>query len=362
MKKTSPEIQELIEAVKYRPAVSLIMPFEPKMDAKSELVHSLKIAAGKIERELSGNYPKEIANIVMIKLNRCIKNLNFSTHKKSIAIYVSPIVEKIMYLEIPVKEKIVVNESFEIRDLVYCKKDLQKYLLLLLSSQAYKIFLGDTNSLINIVSSGTDSAFTDSHDLPERVANFSDTTERKEIILNKFLYLVDNTLNIILKAYPLPLFVLGAKKIAGHFKAITKNTSAVIEYVHGNYEEASVVELQQLLQPYLANWKKIKQKTLLNLLEDANGKKKLALGIQDVWKQASKKNGRLLVVEKNYNYAAVYGSSKEDIYPEAETTFSTIKDAVDDVIEKVLENGGDVEFTEAGTLKHYDRIALIQYY
>ena len=42
--------------------------------------------------------------------------------------------------------------------------------------------------------------------------------------------------------------------------------------------------------------------------------------------------------------------------------FSYIKDAVDTLIEKVLENGGDVEFVEPGMLKDYNHLALIQYY
>jgi hypothetical protein len=42
--------------------------------------------------------------------------------------------------------------------------------------------------------------------------------------------------------------------------------------------------------------------------------------------------------------------------------FSCIRDAVDDVIEKVLENGGDVEFADKDLLKDYQQIALIKYY
>jgi hypothetical protein len=41
---------------------------------------------------------------------------------------------------------------------------------------------------------------------------------------------------------------------------------------------------------------------------------------------------------------------------------SYIKDAVDDIIEKMLEYGGDVEFVDEGVLKDYDHIALIKYY
>ena len=36
-----------------------------------------------------------------------------------------------------------------------------------------------------------------------------------------------------------------------------------------------------------------------------------------------------------------------------------IKNAVDEVIDKVLENGGDVEFVDDNLLKNYQHIALI---
>ena len=70
--------------------------------------------------------------------------------------------------------------------------------------------------------------------------------------------------------------------------------------------------------------------------------------MRDVWREAMGHKGRLLVVEKNYMYAAQHGGSEEIIYKTTEpyNKFSYIKDAVDDVIEKVLENGGDVEFVD----------------
>ncbi|MBK6634610.1 MAG: hypothetical protein IPG38_10090 [Chitinophagaceae bacterium] len=63
-------------------------------------------------------------------------------------------------------------------------------------------------------------------------------------------------------------------------------------------------------------------------------------------------------------YAAERGSSDEIIYKAIKpyNRYSYIKDAVDDVIEKVLENGGDVEFVDEGVLKEYQHIALILFY
>jgi len=360
----SPEIQELIGAVHYRPAVSVIMPFEPKMGLKAELSHALEKAVDKVERELMENFPDDMSMLVIGKLKSLIKNLNYNTYKKSIAIFVSPVFEKLLYLDIAVEEKIIIDESFEIRDLVYSKKELHKYLVLLVSGKESRIFLGNTNSFVRIVSNTPESVYAYINDVPEKTANFSDMPERKEIIMDKFLLHIDNSLNTILQAYRLPLFVLGPERILGHFKKLTKHAGAVIEYVHGNYEEASLPELKEILAPHIADWKKVKQKDLLNQLEEAAGKKKLAAGMKDVWHEAMNHKGRLLVVEKNYMYAAEHGSTEDVIY-EAEkpySKFSYIKDAVDDVIEKVLETGGDVEFVDEGLLSDHQHIVLILYY
>ena len=72
----------------------------------------------------------------------------------------------------------------------------------------------------------------------------------------------------------------------------------------------------------------------------------------------------MLVVEKNYMFPAQHSSSADKIekLEEPYNRFSYIKDAVDDVIERVLDNGGDVEFVDEGLLKEYEKIVLINYY
>jgi len=360
----TPEIREVIEAVHYLPAVSIIIPFEPKMSLKTELAHSLKTAADKVEQELHENYPDEMGVLVMQKLRAIIKDLNFNTHKKSIAIYVSPVFEKVLYLDIAVEEKIIVDESFEIRDLVYSKKQLHKYLVLILSGKESRMYIGNSTTFVRIVSNTPETVYAYINEIPGKVANFSDMADRKEIVMEKFLHQIDNALDIILNAYRLPLFVLGTERISGHFKKITKHGGAVIAYVHGNFEEASLKQLKEILEPYITDWKKVEERDLLNQLEDAAGKKKLAIGMRDVWREAMLHKGRLLVVEKNFMYAALHGSNEEVIYKAVEpyNKFSYIKDAVDDVIEKVLGNSGDVEFVDKDVLRDYHHIAMVKYY
>ena len=79
------------------PSVSLIIPFEPKMNNKTELNDRLKTAADKIEKELVQSYSEEKARPVIKKLRRLTQDFNYNGHNKNIAIFVSPLIEKVYY-------------------------------------------------------------------------------------------------------------------------------------------------------------------------------------------------------------------------------------------------------------------------
>lgn len=358
------EIREVMGALHYRPSISIILPFEPKMNLKTELSYSLKMAVKKVEEELEEYYPGELAAQVMKKLNTLVKNLDFHTYKKSIALFVSPVFEKVLYLDVPVEEKIIIDETFEIRDLVYCKKQVHKYLVLQLSGKESRMYLGNTNALVRIISDRPEHIEAYRNDVAERTANFSDTAERKEIVLTKFLQHIDQSLDIVLRAYQLPLFVMGTDRIVGHFKQITRHEKSIVETIRGNYEESSPAALRAVLAPYINNWKKVREKDLLNQIDEAAGRKKLAVGMKSVWQEASHKKGQLLLVEKNYMFPAQLGAKPDMIekIEEPYNHFAHIRDAVDDVIERVLDNGGDVEFVDEGVLDPYEKIVLIKYY
>src|SRR6185312_1036626 len=80
------------------PSVSIFLPFNPKMDSKRDITKKLQIAVDKVEQQLFDNFSFEMAMLVMHKLKAILQNLNYSSHKKSLAIFVSPVFEKVFYL------------------------------------------------------------------------------------------------------------------------------------------------------------------------------------------------------------------------------------------------------------------------
>src|SRR4029079_5400922 len=116
---------------------------------------------------------------MMKKLEVIVSNLNYSTHKRSIAIYANPVFEKVLYLDMPVEERIIVGESFGIRDLIYCKKQINKYLILLLGSKESRMYLVDSNTFVKIISDSPVAVYKPIHEVPESLINFCNISEQK---------------------------------------------------------------------------------------------------------------------------------------------------------------------------------------
>lgn len=357
------EEKEILNVPHSYPSVSVILPFEPKMTSRKSLENLIQQAMDKVKEQLVAAGTDE-AMTVIEKIGELVSQLNYNTYKKSVAFFVSPLLQKTYYLDIAVEEKIIIDSSFEIRDLVFSKKDIHKYLVLVLSSSHSKIFLGNTTEFIRLVSNTPVSTGALHEEMPEKVSNFSTVQDMHEKVLHRFLHHVDHGLSIILNAYDLPLFVLGPEKITGHYRKLSHHTQRISGYLSGNFDDATEAAIRDAIKPLVCDWKKVKQEDLLHHLEEASSIHKLTTGMRDVWKTAAEKRGRLLIVEKNFVCPARYGKTEADIDPDnkPDNMQPLIKDAVDDVIEKVLACGGDVEFVDEGLLSDYEHIALIRYY
>lgn len=357
-------VRELLENDSYPPCVSILLPFQVKVNPEVELALSLKSVFSQAEKILKENYPDEVVSRIMFNLRNLVPDIKPDLRKKSIALFASLVYTKVVFLDVPVEEHIFVGENYEVRDLIYSRKELDKFLVLLISSKQSKLMLGDSTTLIKLNAGLPESIHETIWDIANRMVNYSDSAKKKEVVLHKYLHKIDDALEPILSNVNFPVFVVGTERVLGHFDKLTRHGQSVVSFIRGNFEEATPHQLNEIIQPYLQEWKAKKQQQLLAMLDAAAGQKKLSCGIRDVWREAEKKNSRLLVVEKNYMISAEHGATPDVIFPTEAPLHQVmpIQDAVDDVIEKVVQSGGDVEFVDPGLLKHCNHIALVQYY
>src|SRR6185437_3491325 len=225
------------------PSLSIILPFEPKMQSKSELTSSLQSVVEKVEKKIFDNFYIDMALLVIQKLKYIIKNLDFSTHKKSIAIYVSPVFEKVLYLNVEVDERIVLDKSFHIQDLIKNKKELHQYLLLQLTEKECRIYVNESGEMQKIFFSRLENFLEYADPLYHRLKIKDCDRECVNINIEKFLRRIDNSLDYIMDSYHLPLFVIGNEEVLNHFNNVTNHAILIIENIISDYQEGDTEEI-----------------------------------------------------------------------------------------------------------------------
>jgi hypothetical protein len=179
-----------------------------------------------------------------------------------------------------------------------------------------------------------------------------------------FLRVIDKKLqaylNLNLKA---KLILSGVKKNSVYFEKISEHNDKVIANVEGNYDYENLKKFSDLVWEQVMNYREQENEKIFKKFVEAFNTGWTAWGIESVWKAAKEGKGLTLLVEKDFSHPGFIGKNDYKLlnYP-PDSLHKIITDAVDDVIEIVLKNGGNVVFLENGKLNDYKNIGLLLRY
>ncbi|MDQ8704583.1 hypothetical protein RCO28_19110 [Streptomyces sp. LHD-70] len=90
-------------------------------------------------------------------------------------------------------------------------------------------------------------------------------------------------------------------------------------------------------------------------LDAARGRKAYAAGLDEVWEAATSGRVELLVVEEHFR--ATVRAGEGHLIPAGDDDLDAVQDIVDDLVESVLEAGGEVQFVPDESLADGGRVA-----
>jgi hypothetical protein len=347
------------------PAISIILPVHPQFpDIKIDSEHMIAILKN-VEEQLKGKFANQISDNLLQKVKRVISEIPNNHLSKSLLIFISQESERVLSLPFTVKEKVIVDDSFEVRDLIYATQKDKNYLLLIISQNNVKTFIGDLFRIAAVEYPGMPENIHDQwhqHSYPGW--DYLDTKAFEEKNLRNYLRFIDEVVEQVMKQNEYPVVVMGDIKLLGYFRQHTRNAKNIIGYVEGNYDHVSLPEIKKKAEPVIEKLIKDEEAKALIKLQGAASTDLYSAGITEVWRAAAEGKGKLLLVEKDYHVQARHGDDAFTIVPDNSNTnpHNILLDAVDDVIELVLSKNGDVVFVDNGELNMYNRIALITRY
>lgn len=342
------------------PALSILLPTHRTSPDNKQDPIVVKNLVSEAKTRLGEEYSQRELEPLLKNLDNLVETIDYSYGLCGLALYVSHDFAKLYYLAFPVQARVVIDKTFATRDLVYGLHRQLQYWVLLLSRGSSRLLAGTGDILEEV----EDDYFTLAMTGPggtEALPADTDSSYRDDR-QRRFIQEVDRAFGTYNEGENLPLVVGGVDRLVSFFQEVSQHSAAIAGTLLGNFDRASISELTPQVWEIMQTVREAKQNQALTSLDEAVSAQKFVSTVGEAWRLVQEGRGKLLVVEKSYHEPAIISTNGGiELVAEPGGT-EVIDDAVDEIIEVVLANGGEVALVEDGTLSQHQRIALVLRY
>jgi hypothetical protein len=292
-----------------------------------------------------------------------VAQIDYRRTLEGLALFVNRDFARKFYLPFSVKEKVLVDETFAVRDLVFALNHSPRYWVLVLSRKGARLYDGFRDTLIEVTTDGFPVTQKVSPAKPLQSGFGLDRSKHRHGRHRQFLRQVDGVFNQMTADDPLPLVVMGTKRSLAYFNEVSTSKALIVAALTGQYDRTPVKKLADLVWPLIKAHLDRQKKRALEELEAAIGAQRYVSGIGEVWRLAQEGRAATLLVEEHFHYPAQVDSSGLHLKAaEDPTAPDAFDDAVDELIQVVLAKNGQVVFVDNEALQAHQRVAVILRY
>lgn len=368
------QINELL-AERGQTCLSILLPMHRLSPERRTDIIETKKAIQKAKEFIKLKYPEfKMQQLFFSGLDELTEKIDFTHNDRGLGLFISPRIKKLVKFPFPVRKKIILTNSFEIRDLLYSHYYTGPYYLLHLSEKIIRFYSGRTNALEEIKDDFFPYQVIDNYEYahPSRAQASSghaalQSIEKDKSIIEKsrrqeVFHHADRQIKKILPT-EVPLILCGTKNELGLYKKISTVLNHLAGTITGNYTHTSLSLLGDKAWFKVKNYLEKNKLDVIHNFRERIGRGLAAEGVEAVWKAAKAGQGMTLLMEKDFAKPAFVDLNDYNIHlkPPAHH-FNIISDVVDDIAETVLDKKGEVLVFENGALEDYGHIGLITRY
>ena len=323
------------------PCVTLLLTTTPGPSMAPRDLVALTGLADSADRRLEGDVPDGTRRNVIDSIRALIGSSAAEKATKAIALFASPHYSAVVRLAGVTRDRVVIDNTFATRDLVADSNRTALYRVITLSDHKSRVFIGDRARMVE-----------------ERTEIWPLHRDDDQSPVT-WVRTVMTAIAAEHTKLPLPTVVAGVNRTARDLAKAT-NIDA-IGIIRGNHDRTGWVDLYNQAWPLVCDWLRTDNQRALDHLDTARGANRYAGGVNEVWELAHDARVDLLVVEETYAYPARLRNGHLVAVVDIEAP-DVIDDAIDELIEIVLNNGGRVAIVPDGKLADHDRLAAVLRY
>ena len=325
------------------PSVTLLHSTRPGRTMHPDDMWELFRLVDSAQRRLTGHVSVATRDAIGLQLDDLIAASVAEPTSAAIAICVSPETSAVVRLSTPVRTRCVVGDTFATRDMVADLNRTAVFRLVTVSESMVQLFVGDRHRVA------------EDHDERWPLLRAEGQT------LAQWTRAVSHAARRELEAFPLPTVVAGVERTVRQVLKIDRFEPVGV--ITGNHDRSSWATLHALSWPLVEQWLQADRDKALTELEQARSARRYAGGLDEVWDLAHEGRVQLLVVEEAFEVSAHITDGRLTAADAAPADVSMAgdltDDAVDELIELVLRQGGETIIVPDGDLEGHDRLAAV---
>jgi hypothetical protein len=351
-----------LQAHRDYPSVSILAPTHRTAPAnKRDRIVVKNLVTKAIDRLHAEFSKREVADVVK-NLKALVDGVRWQYLEDGLALFASKTEKHAVMLPFKVKARVQIDANFATRDLVFTVNRTHRYRVLVLTEKATRLFEGRGKDLTEcgapfpMVMTGPGGLGKLPGGKGVNTSAYRDDSHRQ------FFRQVDQGLETLQKIDRLPVILVGVDRYLAFYQEITKDPDSIIGMIPASKDEPSPSVLGKAAWPIFQAGSTLRRTRALVRLKEAVDANRHASGIQQVWRAGFNKKIQILLVEEDFEYPADVSPDGSTLEPFTGKGEQSLDDAVDELIERVLSDGGEVFFYEPGVLDLHQKIAAILRY
>ncbi len=355
------------------PAVSIFVTTHREHPANQQdhiaLKNQLKVAEDRITNE----YDKQTATVILENIAEKTRDWNHNYNLDTLAIFASTEDAQVIRFPFDTEERVIVGNHFATRDLVRDMASAVHYYAVVITREHARL-IEATNGLVVIEFDKNDNEQHHMEHIPFPIENTTlhtssgaarSNASNEDNYLKEFLNRVDKSVQELWGEHKMPLVIVGDRRNISFYQEVCDRPENIIATVDNvtDLESGSAQHIIHGVQDAIEEYRHTLYQQALASIDVARGSDLVRTDLQDIYQAAFQGAGDTLYVHQGYRQAAKIDPKAQTLQVvEAADAQDVSDDAVGEIIELVMHNGGNVVFLPEETMGDSQPIALITRY
>ncbi|WP_201554157.1 hypothetical protein [Psychrobacter sp. 72-O-c] len=370
MKATLKSLRE----TKANPAVSIFVKTHREHPASDKDPIALKNQLKVAEDRLINEYDKRTATTILDKIHAELNEFNHNYNLDTLAIFASTDDVQVVRMPIDTTERVVISDRFATRDLVRDMASAVHFYTVVLTRDNARLIEASNDRVVREFSKDDDIqnnmesiAFpVENNGLYTTGDGGSDRSSNNEdSYLKEFFNQVDKSVQELWGEHKMPLVIVGDVRNIGYYKDVCDRPENIIATVSNvtELEDGSAQHIIDGVQEAVEGYRTSLHQAAISEIDKARGADMLRTDLQDVYRAAYQGAGETLYVRRGYIQPAKIDEKAQTLMVVDDSAADGVTDdAVGEVIEHVMHNGGEVVFMPQDIMAEDQPIALVTRY